>query len=128
MAPVKPVIHGGDHTPGGADPAFTEGWHIVGDPGEPTLQNGTPISGYLSTRFRLVVGPPGTNVFSQQRQTLEVVINLDGVADGDTAFTLPAGYFDFADGGSVALHGHDSAGNYQAWHLDGTTGDVVAGV
>lgn len=117
--------HGRDHSPDGLDPANAGKWHKCGDPGEPALN----LTGMCW--FRLIVGRKGLsdslNSLPNVRQTLEVIIKVSNGADGDVIATLPPGYFDFADGQNIPGHGHDSAGAYKAWYLNGSTGDLVIG-
>lgn len=114
----RPVIHGQEHQPRGADPSRTERWHKCGDPGEP------PINPALNGRawFRGLVGPIG-----HEQSSIEVMIAIDGGADGDVIFTLPVPYFNFAGGEKIPASGHDSMGLYRAWYLDGANGNVVLG-
>lgn len=118
MAANKPVVHGPDHHPRGADPVRTERWHKCGDTDEPAL--GAGITG--KAWFRLVTGP-----WNHRQQSLEVVIAVDGGSDGDIIFTLPAGYFQWADGENVPGNGQDTTGGFRAFYIDGTTGDVILG-
>jgi hypothetical protein len=129
------AMHGRDHGPRSADPSYTEQWHYVGDPGEPAFQNGwTNIGGtYGRTCFRLSVGPPGKTLGGtytpNAKQSLEIILAVTGGATGSVIFTLPPGYFDFADKGLyVPGHAHRSDGTYAPYHINGATGDVVDGV
>jgi hypothetical protein len=137
--------HGRDHQPNGGDPVLTEVWHVVGttveatDGGtfqEPPFKNGWGNIGtpYSPTMFRLVVGAPG-NLYGQPgnlekniQQSLEIVMAVTGGTPGTTIFTLPAGYYDWANGKRVPGHAHDSVGTYKPYYIDGSTGDVVDGV
>lgn len=110
--------HGWRNSPEGTDSTITGRWHKCGDTGEPSL--GTGITG--TAWFKLVVGPSG-----HLKQSLEVVIAVDGGSDGDTIFTLPDGYYDFADGQNIPASGHDSTGAYRAWYIDGSNGNVILG-
>lgn len=110
--------HGWRQSPEGTDPTFTGRWHKCGDTGEPAL--GTGITG--KAWFKLVVGPT-THI----KQSIEMVIAIDGGSDGDTIFTLPAGYFLWCDGENVPGNGQDASGGFRAFYINGTTGDVVLG-
>ena len=118
MSQLKPIIHGADHSPGGADPSHAERWHKCGDTGEPALGAGMTGKAW----FRFVVGRK-----TQRTHVVEVMIAVDGGADGDTIFTLPTGYFDFAEGDNVPGNGQDAAGEFRPYYIDGVTGDVIVG-
>jgi hypothetical protein len=124
----KPIIHGLDHSPGAADPAYTGPWHYIGGTDEPDFENGWDNIGgddNVPMRYRLIVGPPnrlkidGTLDQLQPRKSIEIQGDVDGGADGTTVFTLPLAHrLDY----SVPFPSHDNAGNYVPCRLykDGT--------
>jgi len=114
----RPIIHGNEHQPRGADPTRTERWHKCGDDGEPALVNSW--AGRLW--FKLVVGAP-----NHPNQSLEVMLAVDGGAAGSVITTLPLNCVAWADGEKIPGNGHDSAGAFRAFHIDGATGDIIDG-
>jgi len=116
--PQKPILHGRDQRPGGADPAITGPWHKTGSAGEPTFA-GT-WSGLVW--FKLVVGPTG-----HLQQSLELIVKVDGGTAGTTIITLPSGYYDWADGENIPVNGQDTSGAFRACYIDGLKGDLVDG-
>ena len=112
------TIHGKQHRPGGADPSLTGPWHKCGDPGEPTL--GAGLTGRCW--FKLVVGPT-----LHVLQSLEVMIAVSGGTNGTVVTTLPAGFFEWAEGENIPAPGFDSTGAFRPYYVEGTTGNIIIG-
>lgn len=79
--------------------SYEDGWHIIGDPGEPAFENGWAAlgSGYFSPRFR------------KTKDGLVVVYGTASRAAGNhigPLFTLPVGYRPVATH-QVPMNGYD---------------------
>lgn len=135
----KPIMHGGDHRPGGFDPTPTGPWHDVGGPdvfaGGATVDfiNGSnfaptaEIPNPSPLRFRLAVGAPNVlrldyatdpptvlGIHAYTKHQIEIQGDVSNVSPGDVVFILPIEYRHEVD---LPCHAHDDAGNYVACRL-----------
>lgn len=124
----KPVLHGRDHRPGGADPSDPGPWHNVGDSGEPAFQNSWENvgTGLAPMRFRLIIGSPlaAGDSGTPQGNSIEIQGSVIGGLTATVIFTLPVGY---RPSHELRLAASDDVGDFVVLRVL-ASGDVIFGI